>query len=238
MRTTRLARKKAKEMEVGGSVVVDEGKKKIRRSKKCNCPVMLYASVDGEGNWVFKKVLLEHKNHDPKPKQSSLVKEYMMEIFTSRVRRRILNDVDAGVPLSTTYASLAQERLGLENMPFTEKDARHVVDKHRMLKMEGGDAKALVKYFDDLRGENINFFHSHRTYDEGYFKDIVWVEARCRLAYEEFGDAVCFDTTYLTNEYKLPFANFVGVNHHGQSTLLGCALISSEDSKTYHWAFS
>ena len=37
MRTTRQAHKRAKEMEIGGSAVVDEGKKRKRRSKKCNC---------------------------------------------------------------------------------------------------------------------------------------------------------------------------------------------------------
>ncbi|XP_022853627.1 protein FAR1-RELATED SEQUENCE 5-like [Olea europaea var. sylvestris] len=38
---------------------------------------------------------------------------------------------------------------------------------------------------------------------------------RCRQAYKEFGDVVTFDTTYLTNKYDMPFAPFVGVNHHG-----------------------
>ena len=123
-------------------------------------------------------------------------------------------------------------------MPFTEKDVRHVVDKHRRLQMEGGDAAALLDYFDKLRRENVDFFYVHRTDQFGYLTDVIWVEARSRAAYEEFGDVVCFDSTYLTNEYKLPFANFVGVNHHGQSTLLGCALISSEDANTYHWLFS
>lgn len=52
---------------------------------------------------------------------------------------------------------------------------------------------------------------------------MVWVDARSRAAYEEFNDLVCFDATYLTNDYEVAFANFVGVNHHEQSILLGCA---------------
>ncbi|XP_058004036.1 protein FAR1-RELATED SEQUENCE 5-like [Hevea brasiliensis] len=55
--------------------------------------------------------------------------------------------------------------------------------------------------------------------------------------YEEFNDVVSFDTTYLVNRYKLPFATIVGVNHHGQSILLGCALISHEDVNTFKWLF-
>ncbi|XP_022857678.1 protein FAR-RED IMPAIRED RESPONSE 1-like [Olea europaea var. sylvestris] len=33
------------------------------------------------------------------------------------------------------------------------------------------------------------------------------------------------------------FYPFVGVNHHGQSTLLGCGLVSNEDTRTFVWLF-
>ena len=48
---------------------------------------------------------------------------------------------------------------------------------------------------------------------------------------------MAFDTTYLTNKYDMPFAPFVGVNHHGQSILLGCGLVSNEDTITFVWLF-
>lgn len=35
----------------------------------------------------------------------------------------------------------------------------------------------------------------------------------------------------------MPFATFVGVNHHGRSTLLDCGLISNEDTNTFIWLF-
>ena len=46
---------------------------------------------------------------------------------------------------------------------------------------------------------------------------------------------VTFDTTYLTKKYDMPFVSFVGVNHHGQHVLLGCALLSSEDTESFVW---
>jgi hypothetical protein len=39
----------------------------------------------------------------------------------------------------------------------------------------------------------------------------------------------------LTNKYDMPFAPFVGVNHHGQSILLGCGLLSAEDTRSFTW---
>ena len=36
----------------------------------------------------------------------------------------------------------------------------------------------------------------------------------------------------------MPFAPFVGVNHQGRSILLGCGLISKENTETFVWLFS
>ena len=66
---------------------------------------------------------------------------------------------------------------------------------------------------------------------------MFWAESRSKAAYEEFGDVITFDTTYLTNKYDMPFALFVGVNHHGQSILFGCGLILNEDTNTFVWLF-
>ncbi|KAF2295443.1 hypothetical protein GH714_032943 [Hevea brasiliensis] len=49
---------------------------------------------------------------------------------------------------------------------------------------------------------------------------VDFCKEHARVAYEEFHDVICFDTTYLVNRYQMPFATFVGVNHHGQSILL------------------
>lgn len=46
-----------------------------------------------------------------------------------------------------------------------------------------------------------------------------------------------FDVTYLTNKFKFPFAPFVGVNHHGQSILIGAALLENEKEETFEWLF-
>jgi transposase-like protein len=47
-----------------------------------------------------------------------------------------------------------------------------------------------------------------------------------------FGEVITFDITYLTNKYDMPFAPFVGVNHQGQSVLLGCVVLSYDDATT------
>ncbi|KAF2289534.1 hypothetical protein GH714_036994 [Hevea brasiliensis] len=83
-----------------------------------------------------------------------------------------------------------------------------------------------------------NFIYNRRRLrlDEGDAESIRKLFSK--VAYEEFHDVICFDTTYLVIRYLMPFATFVGVNHHGQSILLGCALLSHEDVETFKWVFS
>ncbi|XP_010678300.1 protein FAR-RED IMPAIRED RESPONSE 1-like [Beta vulgaris subsp. vulgaris] len=199
---------------------------------------MIYASVNEEGLWEIRKAILQHENHNPTPSKVRNISKFRQEEVSCAVRRKLFNDKAAGVRISQIHKSIATDRNGLENMPITERDLRNIVAKERRLKFKDGDANSMLSYFDRMTDDNQQFFHMHRLDDEGHMKDVLWVDARSRAAYEYFGDVVCFDATYLTNDYALPFANFVGVNHHGQSILLGCAVISHEDAESYTWVFS
>ncbi|RYR59445.1 hypothetical protein Ahy_A05g025326 [Arachis hypogaea] len=45
------------------------------------------------------------------------------------------------------------------------------------------------------------------------------------------------DDTKEFGKYNLVFGSFVGVNHHDQSTLLGCDLMKNEDIQSFKWLF-
>ena len=70
------------------------------------------------------------------------------------------------------------------------------------------------------------FFFSIDLDEHDRLRNVFWTDRRSRAAHKYFGDVITFDTTYLTNMHDMPFALFVGVNHHDQSILLGCGLIS------------
>ncbi|GLT47989.1 hypothetical protein SLA2020_216340 [Shorea laevis] len=81
------------------------------------------------------------------------------------------------------------------------------------------------------------FYYSIELDEDGVCRSIFWVDGRARAMYEHFGDVVVFDVTYKTNQFLLPFAPFTGVNHHGQSTLFGCALLVDEQEESFVWLF-
>uniref|UniRef100_A0A2N9EPF4 Protein FAR1-RELATED SEQUENCE n=1 Tax=Fagus sylvatica TaxID=28930 RepID=A0A2N9EPF4_FAGSY len=89
----------------------------------------------------------------------------------------------------------------------------------------------------EMQAKNSNFYHALDLDDELRVRNVFWVDARSRAAYESFNDVITFDTTYLTNKYDMPFAPFIGINHHGESIILGCGLLSSEDTDSFVWVF-
>ncbi|XP_042988764.1 protein FAR1-RELATED SEQUENCE 5-like [Carya illinoinensis] len=156
----------------------------------------------------------------------------------SETVKRVLDTNDlAGIRMNKNYGSLVVGAGGFENLPFLEKDCRNYIDKTRHLRLGAGGAGALRDYFMRMLFKNNYFFVFMDLDDDGRLKNVFWADPRNQEAYKYFGNVVTFDTKYLTNRYGVPFAPFVGVNHHRQSILLGAGLISNEDTVTFAWLF-
>ncbi|CAA2969224.1 FAR1-RELATED SEQUENCE 5-like [Olea europaea subsp. europaea] len=198
------------------------------------CKARISASFDIHGYWKINTVYLDH-NHKTSPTKSRLYR--CNRELSAQVKRKLeVNDM-AGIPFHKSFNSAVVEAGGYENMTCIEKDCRNYIEQVRRLRLGEGDAAAIQSYFSKMQARCSGFYFSIDLDDDSRLKNVFWADNRCRQAYKEFGDVVTFDTTYLTNKYDMPFAPFVGVNHHGQSTLLGCGLVSNEDTDTFVWLF-
>ncbi|KAH9782936.1 protein FAR1-RELATED SEQUENCE [Citrus sinensis] len=184
---------------------------KPQPNAKTSCNARLRAGLGDDGKWTIRSLNLEHNHVLLTPTKS---KYFRCNLSLNTYAKKMLDVNDrAGIRLCKNYQSLVIEASGHENVTFIERDCRNHVQKERRLRLGDGDAAALQNYFMKVQAEDN------------------------REAYKEFGDVVTFDTTYLTNKYDMPFAPFVGVNHHGHSILFGCGLISHEDIETFTWLF-
>ncbi|XP_051134779.1 protein FAR1-RELATED SEQUENCE 3-like [Andrographis paniculata] len=102
----------------------------------------------------------------------------------------------------------------------------------------GKDAQNLLTYFQKMQAENPGFFYAIQLGDDNHINNVFWADARSRIAYSHFGDAVTFDTMYRPNQFQVPFAPFTGVNNHGQMVLFGCALLFDESEASFTWVFT
>ncbi|KAJ6815956.1 protein FAR-RED IMPAIRED RESPONSE 1-like [Iris pallida] len=183
------------------------------------CNAKLNATVRVDGKCKVNSVKLEH-NHTLSP---GIVEFHPQSRFGSCKKRRLdLND-QAGVSKSP--------------ISFAVESSGHEKEKTKWLRLGVGDAEAIFNYFTLQQDKRSNFFYSVDFDEEARLRNLFWADARSRAAYEAFGDVITFDTTYLVNNYEVPFALFVGVNHHGQYVLFGCALVSDESINSYTWLF-
>ncbi|RYQ88619.1 hypothetical protein Ahy_B09g095708 isoform H [Arachis hypogaea] len=153
------------------------------------------------------------------------------------IHRTIENNEEAGIRPSKTYQSFVAAAGGHRELNFIEKDVRNYITREVRNVSEQEDAKEFGKYLLRMKEKNPNFFFELELEEDQSIKLAFWADARSRAAFEYFGDVISFDTTYNTNRYNLVCGSFVGVNHHGQSTLLGCSLMKNEEIESFKWLF-
>uniref|UniRef100_A0A2N9IND8 Protein FAR1-RELATED SEQUENCE n=1 Tax=Fagus sylvatica TaxID=28930 RepID=A0A2N9IND8_FAGSY len=213
---------------------VDDPSKK-RSTIKNACEAGIKASMDiTDKKWRILSFIEDH-NHDLSPSKSRHFAAFR-HISTDTRRRLLIND-NAGVRINSSIKASVVEAGGYENVTYNQRDVRNFLEKERRLKCKEGDGQALHDYFVRMQAKNSNFYHALDLDDELRVQNVFWVDARSRAAYESFNDVITFDTTYLTNKYDMSFAPFIGINHHGESIILGCGLLSSEDTDSFVWVF-
>ncbi|KAG1327284.1 protein FAR1-RELATED SEQUENCE 6 [Cocos nucifera] len=221
----------------GGSAILKKKNTKYRTKPavKTECKAMMVIRDRHlENRWKVEVVELEH-NHPLEPDMVRFMKCFR-ELPASVKGQLQINDKVAESINKSIDAAIAPG-VGYKNCLSAEKDCTNHAEEARKLRLGEGDVEALLKFFDSMQAQNSNFFYSWDMDDEGQLRNIFWADARSRAAYRYFNDIITFDTRYLTKQYDLPLALFVGVNHHGQSILLGCGLLADETADTCIWLF-
>ncbi|XP_057730054.1 protein FAR1-RELATED SEQUENCE 5-like [Arachis stenosperma] len=206
------------------------------------CKARIYVKFDkAVQDWVLYKVDMTH-SHSCSPRKAVHYHEYRQ--LTMHAKCVIEDNYEAGIRPNKTFLALSNEAGGPSNLGFSEKDVRNYITARLRNSNVNADVREMMSYFMRMKDINPNFFYAVKLDEECKFKSAVWVDARCRASYEYYGDVVSVDSTYRTNRYIvvklawIPFVSFVGVNHHGKSTLLGCALLGNKEIGSYEWVFS
>ncbi|KAL5200647.1 hypothetical protein ABZP36_021850 [Zizania latifolia] len=99
------------------------------------------------------------------------------------------------------------------------------------------EVQDVLDYLRKTQAESPGFFYAMQVDSSNCVTNVFWADAKSRMAYKSFGDAVTFDTTYRKTKYMMPFAAFRGINHHLQGITFGCCLVMDETKSSYTWLF-
>ncbi|XP_026438811.1 protein FAR1-RELATED SEQUENCE 5-like [Papaver somniferum] len=211
----------------------DDGKKKRNTtSMRTGCEAMIRIALNTKhGTWYVNAFKDDH-NHDMVPPEEGVLMKSNKDFppaprnLAKAPSKRRLQLRKVGPPFGDN-----------ENTESTPRDVYNHLRTIRESLIEVGDAEAVMIYFRKKTIENPGFYYAVQVDEEGRAASFFWVDARSRIAYSRFGDAVTFDTTCRANKYSMPFAPFTGTNHYHQSVTFGFALLRDETEETFTWLF-
>ncbi|KAL2943978.1 Protein FAR-RED ELONGATED HYPOCOTYL 3 [Bienertia sinuspersici] len=108
----------------GSQIEEDSG---VKTSKKCECLVQIYSSVnaENENEWVVRKVVNEHQNHNPTPSKSRFIATHHKEEMNCHVKRKLKIGHSTGLKVAQIHNMLARERYGVQEMAINERVIRN-----------------------------------------------------------------------------------------------------------------
>ncbi|TKY70217.1 FAR1-RELATED SEQUENCE 5 [Spatholobus suberectus] len=213
---------------------VDGRVKRPRAETRVGCKAMLVVKIQDSGRWVVSSFVKEHNHELVPPDKVHCLRSHR---HVSGPAKSLIDTLQgAGIGPSGIMSALIKEYGGISNIGFTERDCRNYMRSSRQRTL-GGDTQILLDYLKSKQAENPSFFYAVQGDEDHCMSNIFWVDPKARTNYTYFGDTVTFDTTYRSNRYRLPFAPFTGVNHHGQPVLFGCALLINESEPSFVWLF-
>ncbi|XP_027077880.1 protein FAR1-RELATED SEQUENCE 5-like isoform X1 [Coffea arabica] len=208
--------------------------KRPRAETRVGCKAMLVVKIQDSGSWVVSSFVKGHNHELVPPDKVHCLRSHR---HVSGAAKSLIDTLQgAGIGPSGIMSALIKEYGGISNVGFTERDCRNYMrsSKQRTL---GGDTQVLLDYFKLKHLENPAFFYAVQGDEDQCMSNIFWADPKALCNYTYFGDTVTFDSTYRSNRYRLPFAPFTGVNHHGQPVLFGCALLINESEASFVWLF-
>ncbi|XAR48337.1 hypothetical protein NMG60_11031120 [Bertholletia excelsa] len=210
----------------------DSGSSRRPGVKKTDCKASMHVKKRKDGKWYIHDFIKEH-NHELLPALAYHFRIHRNVKLTEKNNIDILHAVSERT--RKMYVEMSRQSGGYQRVDIRREGVNYQFDKGRYLALEEGDAQVMLNYFMHIQKENPYFFYAIDLNEEQRLRNLFWVDAKSRKDYGSFNDVIFFDTSYVKSNEKMPFAPFVGVNHHYQSMLFGCALIADESKPTFVW---
>ncbi|KAF5745829.1 protein FAR1-RELATED SEQUENCE 5 [Tripterygium wilfordii] len=209
--------------------------KRPRTITRVGCKASLSVKMQDSGKWVVSGFVREHNHELVPPDHVHCLRSHRQ---ISGPAKTLIDTLQAaGMGPRRIMSALIKEYGGISKVGFTEVDCRNYMRNNRQKSLEG-DIQLLLDYLRQMNADNPNFFYAVQCDEDQCMSNVFWADPRAMMNYTFFGDTVTFDTTYRSNRYRLPFAPFTGVNHHGQPVLFGCAFLINESETSFIWLFN
>nr|XP_048324128.1 protein FAR1-RELATED SEQUENCE 5-like [Ziziphus jujuba var. spinosa] len=187
------------------------------------------------GKYRITDFIAQHTHVTSTPSKSHLHRSQRKLTFVQAAEIDIADS--SGIAPKASLELMAKRVGGYENLGFIRDDYKNYLKTKKTIQMKVGETGGVLEYLQSMQLEDPYFFYAIQVDQDDLISNIFWADAKMMIAYSHFGDVVSFDTTYRKNQSGRPFAMFLGVNHHKQTTIFGAALLYDESAETFIWLF-
>jgi hypothetical protein len=213
---------------------ITERKRKRNVLAKTNCRMHVRVK-QVHTSWQIISCSLEH-NHELAP-SPSLTKFFLSHRHMTEeeiLLSKLLQEIRVKPQRIMTIFRRLKGSFG--NINFGKKKMDNLKQAERKLK-RNTDIACALNYIEKIQLAKPGFCCKMEVDGEGMVRSLFWTDAKSRMDYKLYGDLICFDTTYSTNKYNMPFAPIIGINGNAKTIVFGWALLKDQSADTFEWLF-
>ncbi|KAL8142649.1 hypothetical protein V2J09_015681 [Rumex salicifolius] len=171
----------------------------------------------------------EHNHNLASPSKIHLFRSHR-NVSTSQASVVDIADM-SGIAPKNAYEFMAREANGRAHLGFAHVDIKNYLRTKHSSAIKSGETGGVLEYLQRMRKEDSGSSYAIQVDEDNLITNIFWADSTMIANVEDFGNVVCFDTTYRKHEDGRPVALFVG------TTIFGVALLYDETADSFAWLF-
>ncbi|XP_058751298.1 protein FAR1-RELATED SEQUENCE 5-like [Vicia villosa] len=200
--------------------------KRPRKDTRIGCLAQLIISRQPDGKY--------HITHFEEKHKHELVAACRVHTLRSQKRLAATRVEDSIVNGCNVLPKPAE---GFHDRDYDPVDSEYQLPFKCKREIKEEEIEKISHYFQTKQSKNPSFFYAFQLDAENRITNIFWADAKMIVDYSDFGDVVCFDTSYKFYNDSRPFAPFLGINNHRQMIIFGAALLYDESVESFKWLF-
>ena len=212
-------------------------KRKPRIDFREDCAAKFQVSYTQKTNmWAVSRFVLDHSHELVKPAHVQFLPSHRKIDDASKAEINALRS--AGVDTRNIIDLLAMQSGGFGRMGFIPRDVYNHIQANKDLESPNGDIQGVMSYFYAKKENDPGFYFANSVDGDKRIGNLFWADSVSRYDYACFGDVVAFDSAFKRNRYNRPLVLMIGINHHSQTIIFGCGILSCETAENYSWLLS
>ncbi|KAL7598264.1 hypothetical protein Lser_V15G27339 [Lactuca serriola] len=190
--------KQQRKFQTDGQNTSSENEKKSRRDVRTGCLEKVRITRQEDGKWLVDSFNDTH-NHDLTMTTTKVMKRRSHSNFHRSIEGKSLMVKFGQAGLKPSQIKKVVNTMKISNVAdVTSNQCVDVLFEHRK-QHRGKEFYGLIKHFQDKTLVDSDQYFVVDLSDDGYPRNIFWVDGRSRNAYPKFRDVFLFDVTYMSN---------------------------------------